>query len=451
MNKTIYSINNFGFRYPYSDKKIHLQGELKIEKSQTLLITGPSGSGKSTLLYALKGLVPETIFGKLEGTILFNDQPITELNKSHKLMTGFLFQNPDAQMINRTVKQELALGLENQQKESEEIEQKINQYSVYFNIENLLNREIKYLSGGEKQKIALISILLMEPEIILFDEPTAFLDPAAAHHFIETFQKISSDRTIIIIEHNRNYLKGNVDRVINIDSSGMLKEKALAEIPWEKSFIRLKPGNIGSKVLNIEKLHFNYKADPSILKGINLELHEGEIISIVGNNGAGKSTLLKLISSQLKASAGIISYPKLDKKTSKKQIIHSVSLLMQNPENHFLFNSVSKEVDSDLILEQTGLSGYQERNPFTLSEGEKRRLSLGIQWSLDRDVYLLDEPTFGQDEKNINLLIKMIDKMRKQGKAFIITSHDRTFVDSISDKIFQLHNGKLNRLSEQRQ
>ena len=122
-------------------------------------------------------------------------------------------------------------------------------------------------------------------------------------------------------------------------------------------------------------------------------------------------------------------------------------MLFQNPENHFIFNHVIEEVRGNKdILGTSGLDTFEDRNPFTLSEGEKRRLSLAILWSLERKVYLLDEPTFGQDIKNKELLISLIEKMRDQGKSFIIASHDLPFVKAVSDRILKLENGRLKEL-----
>lgn len=443
MSNYVFNIEDFSFRYPYSDKIIHLYGDISIRKGETVLVSGPSGSGKSTLLFALKGLIPETIYGKLTGNVYYKGKPTAILSLKEQMQIGFLFQNPDAQMINRTVKQELALGMENLKISRKEMLKKINDYSKRFEITELLEREIRYLSGGEKQKIALVSILLMDPEVILFDEPTAFLDPDAARYYVETFNAIAPEKTIILIEHNRNYLEKQIDRVIKIDNNGKMEEKSLNETSWRKKFLQLNHISKGPEVLKIKNLSYAYKHQKNILKDINLNLKRGEIVSIIGKNGAGKSTLLKLIANQLKTNNSIFYIEKTGTIISDKNRVKHIALLLQNPENHFLFNSISQEINDSNIVEQIGLRGYEKRNPFTLSEGEKRRLSLGIQWSLDREIYLLDEPTFGQDEQNINGLIEMLDRMRRDGKSFLITSHDLEFVKAVSDKIYHLKDGSL--------
>ena len=465
MNNPIIDIENFSFRYPYSEKTIGFNGKIEINKGETVLITGPSGSGKTTLLYGLKGLIPETIFGKLQGKVQYLGKQTSSLTPFDQMSIGFLFQNPDAQMINRTVRQELALGMENLRFHQSKMLRRIDEFAIKFDIEDLLDKEVHHLSGGEKQKVALISVLLMEPELILFDEPTAFLDPDSAESFIKTFKNIATSKTIVIIEHNRIYLQNLVDRVITVDAQSNINEIDLKNTVWMKNFPTLEHIPIGKIVMDVSDISFAYPKSKQILKSIKFQLHSGEVLSITGKNGAGKSTLLRILAQHLRADCEEIDYYPMNSKRSSKSGRNSkrsneIALLLQNPENHFLFNSVEEEIPSTKIIgefpylhprskrDMTSylnefFAGLEKRNPFTLSEGEKRRLSLGILWSLDRNIYLLDEPTFGQDEENVILLIKMIDTMRRRGKSFIIVSHDLAFIQAVSSKIMNLVKGEL--------
>src|SRR5579863_4305633 len=218
----VYNIESFKFRYPNSKLSISIEGTLVINSGDIILLQGDSGSGKSTLLLALSGIIPKLINGKLSGNILFHNQNITELADANHI--GYIGQNPHNQLICETVYQELAFGLENQGLESILIRQKIEQYSIKFKTTHLLHREARTLSGGEKQKINLLAILIMEPEVLLLDEPTAFLDPESAMEIIAILEEHSKQKTVIIIEHNIHYLKDFVNRVIIINNHGQITE-----------------------------------------------------------------------------------------------------------------------------------------------------------------------------------------------------------------------------------
>jgi energy-coupling factor transport system ATP-binding protein len=441
----LYQIKDFRFQYPNSKSALVYNGTNFIKENETLLLRGLSGSGKSTLLYALKGFLPETIYGKMTGEILFHDQPISQLSRKQKGRIGFLFQNPAAQMLSRTVWQELAFGMENLGFVASQIKNKITEYVKIFGISELLSRQVNELSGGEKQKIALLSILLMQPQVILFDEPTAFLDPDSAQHFIEVFNQIVHNKTIVIVEHNLQYLQKVVDRSLWVDKKGIVQQIPLQQIDWDYKFSKLQLVSPGKTILEISKLNFSYKTGKPILNSLNLVVKQGEIIGIVGRNGAGKSTLLKLLAAILKPDSGkIIMAGKKIHKYHYKELYQQVGLLFQNPENHFLYETAAKEVQNDLtVLAKFLLKNSANNNPFNLSEGEKRRLSLAIQQKLKRQIFLWDEPTFGQDRKSKEILIELLAKMQKSGKTFIIVSHDRPFLNAVCSRILELKGGKL--------
>ncbi|MFO7896121.1 MAG: ABC transporter ATP-binding protein [Candidatus Cloacimonadales bacterium] len=439
----LYQLHDFHFRYPFGDSSVQWPGTFSIQEGDILLIGGESGAGKSTLLYALKGFIPDTIFGKMSGQVLFRGKELNKLSSADRAKIGFLFQNPSSQMIQRTVRQELAFGMENLCVPVPKINNRIQEFAREFEISELLPREISTLSGGEKQKVALLSILLMDPQVLLFDEPTAFLDPGSAKHFVDLFHKIAQNKTIITVEHNLDYLKPHVNRSVFITRRGDITEQSLEQINWQPSFQPLATQAPGKTILSLENLSFAY--DRPLLKRVDLQVKKGEIVAIIGDNGAGKTTLLKLISGVNKKYSGKIFYAEHEIRQLKyQQYYREVSLLMQNPENHFIFDRVITEVSQNRdILQLANLAGYEQRNPFTLSEGEKRRLSLAILWSLRSNLLLLDEPTFGQDSANKANLIRLISDMRQAGKTFLIVSHDLPFIQAVADRVFILKNGSL--------
>lgn len=438
------SITNFGFSYPFSQYKIELNGSFEINSGECILITGNSGSGKSTLLKALKGFIPNLINGNLHGEIIYKDRLIQEYNDKELLKIGYLQQNPDHQVVCKTVFAELAFGLENQQTTPATIQNKIVQIAQEFNIMHLLDKKISNLSGGEKQKINLLAILLMEPELLLLDEPTAFLDPDSAHDIIQILQKYIHNKTVIFIEHNTSYLTNVIDKVININPDGKIELLNKNSIKLQNINIQKLPYNKSEVQLHIRNLDFTYNnKSPPILKNINLTLHTGEIISIVGKNGTGKSTLLKLIAKILKSKQQIFMNNIAIDTIKDKNYWKNICLLWQNPENHFIYNKVIDEVNDINTLEKFNLKEVINNNPYNLSEGQKRRLSLAIALSLQCKIYLLDEPSFGQDYNNKQNLAQLIQEMAKNGASFIIISHDLDFSKAISHNTYHLTNGEL--------
>lgn len=439
----MFEIKNFSFSYPFSLHKIGFSGSFKIKSGECVLISGNSGSGKSTLLQALKGLIPNQINGTLGGEISYRNKLIQSCNESELLKIGYLQQNPDHQIICNTVFNELAFGLENLQLSKNIIETKIIDIAQEFNISHLLQRNLHSLSGGEKQKVNLLAILLMDPDVLLLDEPTAFLDPQSAHEIISILKKYIHKKTVIIIEHNTHYLVNLIDRVINIDQDGQIEllDKSTINIPK----IQIIKNDYKSDVLlNINNLNFSYRDNKSyLLKNINLTINSGEIISIQGKNGNGKSTLLKLIAKVIKQKQSIYYNDKDISQIKDKSYWKNVCLLWQNPENHFVFNKVSDEISDNGILIKFDLIKTKNQSPYNLSEGQKRRLSLSIAFSLDCKLYLLDEPSFGQDAKNKQILAETIQEIAASGKSFIIVSHDLAFIKALSHKIYTLHNGEL--------
>lgn len=444
---SVYQVSDFAFNYPFSSQQISLSGTFNIDAGECILLQGASGSGKSTLLAALKGLIPHLIAGNLSGEIKFNNQNIAELNEQDLLKIGYLQQNPDSQLICPDVYAELAFGLENQGFTADTIKSEIMSIAEKFSLSHLLKRKVNSLSGGEKQKINLLAILLLEPEVLLLDEPTAFLDPQSASQIMQIVAEYIQDKTVIIIEHNLHYVQNLVSRSIYIDENGQIITQSLEEINWQQQLPKqkCKQHDFGQAnlILDIKQLNYSYNTERKLLNKIDLQVHAGEVISILGENGAGKSTLLKLIAGII-PSTQMIYWRQQDIAAFKKiQLWEQISLLWQNPETHFLFNRVAEEVNQTQVLDNFNLSNQANQNPFTLSEGQKRRLSLAIALSNQPQLILLDEPSFGQDFANKLRLIEYINQLAVNGMSFIIISHDLNFVNAISQKIYELRNGEF--------
>lgn len=442
----LYLIKDFQFTYPESRFTIKWSGEHQIRQGERILLTGASGSGKSTLMYGLTGLLPEIIYGKTGGDILHRGKSIICYPENIQGKAGLILQNPAAQMLCRSVKEELAYGLENQGKPVSEIFEKLKEWSEKFEITKLLGRETGTLSGGEKQKITLLSILMTEPEILMLDEPTAFLDPQSAQEIMKIIQEYQEDKTLIFVEHNLPYLKGLITRNLHLAESGEVQDKAANEVNWQTHLPHLAQPTVGKRLLQLSGIRFSYN-EIDLLQNIDLEIFAGEIISIKGRNGCGKSTLLQIMSGLIKEYRGDILLEDKVVKTNNIRLLMSVTgLLFQNPENHFLFNQVERELEGNDIAYLTDeFLDKSSQSPFTLSEGEKRRLSTAIAYNKHKKIFLLDEPTFGQDFNNKIKLIELLGNLRDSGLGIVIVSHDVEFIRSVSSRIYELKDGKLER------
>lgn len=479
----IIKFSHFKFKYPSSNSFIEFEGDFSISKNECILITGPSGSGKSTFLNILKGIIPFYITGTLEGQIFIKGKNIIDKYpddlKSKILM---LFQNPYTQIVTPYVKDEIVFPMENfyrnNKNQFELISKKYQKIVELFNFYKILNNETFSLSGGEIQKIMLGSLLAVEPEVILLDEPTAFLDPESRNNFFNIIHKIKGKYTIIIIEHNFEKIIDIVDKILVFNKNGKInllnKENFLDKIEKKEiininlntyeinrifNFLKIinikkkkQINNINKNLIEIQNLFFKYKNNPeSIFEDVNLKI-DNETISILGKNGIGKTTFLKLLSGILKPQKGNISIEK-----------NNIAFLFQNPETHFMFNTVKLEIMHNIktwvkekdkqnqifeeIINFFNFKNYINKNPFQLSEGEKRRLTYALTIALNKDIILLDEPTFGQDIENRNKIIKFTNILKKLGKTIIIVTHDIEFAKIVSDKIYQIKNKKIELLS----
>lgn len=442
MSQLVYQISNFSFCYPFSDQEISIAGNLTIKQGDFVLLSGNSGHGKSTFLKALKGLIPDFINGKFGGQILYNEQDIASLSLSSLQEIAYLGQNPHHQIVCKTVYLELAFALENQGLPSSFILQKILAFAKQYHIEHLLDRNTGSLSGGEKQKICLLALLITRPQVLLLDEPTAFLDNISANELIVIIAKYAKNNTVVLIEHNIHYFKNIINRHVEIINASFI-EHNIANLPNLK-LPQINHNNLlQCKILSIKNLSYKYQTK-LILNNLNLDIFSGDIISIIGKSGVGKSTLLKLLCKILSVKDMVFWNDKDIAYIKNKSYWQDVALLWQNPELHFLYETTLQEVDGDIsLLQRLNLYDVAQNNPFNLSEGQKRRLSLAIALKKDAKLFVLDEPTFGQDFNNKLLLLDLIKQLSEEGKSFIIVSHDLDFVKAISNTIYKLSSGEL--------
>jgi len=490
---------------------------LRVEQGETLLLLGPSGSGKSTLALTLNGLLPQSVGELLAGEVRVNgldtqQHSVAELAQQ----IAILFQDPDAQFATLKVEDEIVFGLENLRQPAEQMDAKVERALHEVGMEAHRQRPVMALSGGEKQRVALASLLAMQPSVLVFDEPTANLDSVGTQQVFALLAELKSRgrHTLVLIEHKLDELMHLVDRVVVLNPEGgiladgeprqifdrrgeelrklgvwmpqvcllahalrkrgvelaafpiTLGEAVKALRPWIAALPKTGVSNTPAKiktskepVFEVRDLSFAYGNMPA-LKNVSLRVDQGDFLAIVGANGAGKTTLAKHLIRILKPAQGNV-YLRGEEfsRIPAKQLARQVGFVFQNPEHQFVTETVADEIAYGLrvmgeaeetiqaktqeLLDSFGLTRYAKANPFTLSYGEKRRLSVASMLAMGQDVLILDEPTFGQDERNANALLALLDKLNKQGKTIIVITHDMRMVAEHAHRVLVMSAGSI--------
>ena len=521
---------NFSFSY---DGKNRILDDITfdIRKGERVLILGPSGCGKSTLTLCLNGIIPQLIDGKIEGNIKVDDMdvldtPISTL--SHHI--GIVFQDPESQFCMLKVEDEVAFGLENLLYERKVMKKKIIDSLRIVGLKDYKDWLLNRLSGGMMQRVSIASLLAIDQEIMIFDEPTSNLDPRGTAEVSDIIRKLPENKTLIIIEHKLDEFIDIFNKILLINAGGKLiasgspreifkhhydelqnmgiwipqipkyiyklyksgiavnnfpinieqakkeisnlpeKEKALNILREElRENIRNRPAAAviftAKPVINVKNLSHKFrKNDNWVLKDISFSIYRGDFLGIVGQNGSGKTTLAKLIINLYEASPPSeieVYHPdkKSDSPVKGNKILEFTGFAFQNPEHQFIEDTVYKEISyglktrslddstSDLkinnVLELLELADLKNANPFNLSQGQKRRLSVASILVMDYPILILDEPTFGMDYRTTASLMDILTKLNSQGTTIIIITHDMNLIFKYTHKAAILKEGKL--------
>ena len=511
-------VKDLSYTYPQAEQPAIKNINLEINQGEFILLTGPSGCGKTTFCRTLNGLIPKFYNGEMTGKVIVNgldtaDHSTMELAQH----VGLIFQNPDNQIFALTVEKDIAFGLENLGKSKPEMYKEIDWAAEVTGIQELRHRATHELSGGQKQRLTIASVLAMHPKIIVMDEPTSFLDPVGAEHIFEVLNQLNQELgiTIIIIEHRIDIAAKYVDRIIVFDrgevrSDGSpeeilsnedtrllgvgipriltlakrLKDEAIFDnnpltvdhfydkictVIQPASNKNIKPpfdldelsGEYHHKpLIEISDLYFDYPGNVTALQGVNLTIHEGDYVAIMGENGAGKTTLVKHFNGLLRPKSGNIRFMGEDiKDKSVAQLARKIGLVFQNPDDQLFEETVEKEISFALhnfgikesliekrvnwALNLLDIGKYREKSPFALSGGERKRVALASVLAWDPDVLVLDEPTIGQDYGQKERLRHFLMQLRTQGKTVVIVTHDVEFVAESQPHIVLMADGNV--------
>ncbi|WP_152396897.1 ABC transporter ATP-binding protein [Paenibacillus guangzhouensis] len=449
-----------------------------VKKGQNVLLLGPSGCGKSTLLQVLCGIIPTSI-----------EVPMQAESLRMPASWGMVFQDPDTQFGMLYVDEELAFVMENQCVPREEMESRMKR--VLKQVGLLLpdlHTPIQSLSQGMKQRLALAAVLLMEPEVLLLDEPSALLDPEGTVCIWEAIDRIAADRTLIIVEHKLDHVLKLVDRVVMFNDQGQIiadgapeslfreeKQRLIEYGVWypgvwdeyvaSPRFLQLihedDPNPVGSDVAPLVELrNFQGKRGKEVRITIQqAEIRPGEWIALLGENGVGKSTLL-LSMMQLLKTAGIYRLQGQDIVLRRGEVLSDrIAFVFQNPELQFVTNSVQEELSLSLgrtksdavkaaddprvneMLREIRLEVERHRHPYQLSTGQKRRLSVATALIHQRPLLLLDEPTFGLDARSTFALLELVESWRQRGIAIVMVTHDPWIAEHFATGIWRMTEG----------
>lgn len=494
-------VKNLNFRYNQSSKNILNNITLDIEQGDFLVIEGANGSGKSTLLRLLKKNL--NTYGKYDGEIYYDDIKINDLDDKIAVKEcGYLCQNIDEQIVTDKVYHELAFPLENMGYDNDFIKKRVAEISSFFNIENLFNKNIKNLSGGQKQIVNIASIMTLDPKVILLDEPTSQLDPIGREEFIDFLDKINKTYgiTIIIIEHNVSKILKYANKILVIDNGSILyfgdRDDVVKKMSIDKKYYKFLPNitrifidnNIdylpldirdakkylnknqvknksvkdidykkskGNKTLvNINNLYFRYdKNNDDVLADINLNINENEILCIFGGNGSGKTTLAKNMSKILTPYVGEIKIDNKNIFNVKNEIFYRDYLiyLPQDIKSIFVKNSVREELIDSFgknYMDEVKKFSYDftnllDRHPYDLSGGEMQFLAILKIANKNQKVIIFDEPTKALDAELKEVFEKIVIDYKKQGKIIIIITHDIEFANKIADRCLMLFNKEV--------
>ena len=447
-------LKEVSFKYDGAKENVLENINLTVEYGETVLLSGVSGEGKSTLLSIINGVIPFVNSGEFSGSVEIDGKDVTKLKISERSkLIGTVLQNADEQIIYDLVNEEIAFGCENLNIASEEIDRRIERFTTLMQIEK--NEKTKTLSGGQKQRLITASTLAMEQKIIILDEPLANLDTHTAHILLKALRNLAnSGYAVLIVEHRFDVVKNYIDKVVRIENKQLFTSTDINDLNSGIKTIPHTDGSLPGEVLiKGEKLFFA-AGDRNIIDGLDIEIRAGERIVLLGENGCGKTTLMRMLARLNKPNDGALSQTITKSKKANSKWFSKVGYVYQNPTYQLfmptLLSEISFKAKSEEIARKMinafGLSGLEQRHPQSLSEGQKRRASIAAVCASEPTVLFLDEPTVGQDYKNLCKTVETVNKINKNhGTAIVTVTHDKRCAGALADRVLIMENGKISR------
>ncbi|MDV3244124.1 MAG: energy-coupling factor transporter ATPase [Nitrososphaerales archaeon] len=519
MRNPVIDVRGLTYWYPYSVVPVLKDVNLTVNEGEFVLLLGPSACGKTTLCLTFNGIIPHALGGQIEGEIVVRGRRVIDSTVSEMAtQIGLVLQDYENQLIHIYVEDEVAFAPENLNVPEPVIRRRIRDSLDIVGLSGSEERYVHHLSGGEKQRLALASVLAMEPKILVLDEPTSNLDPSGTAEFFKAIHTLRRERdvTLVVVEHKVDEIIQNVDRVIVMDEGRIMAEgdprklfnetgeflsqelgvwipqpselalgarkrnfavdpfpltveeacQVFRTIPLRDYVAETQVFSAANErpTIEVKNLSYAYPTGPFAIKQVSVVVQRGEFVALVGANGSGKTTLAKLLVGLIKPPPARVFIGGLDASyMTVGKLAEKVGYVFQNPDHQFLADSVFDEVVWSLrfrergsdarqksikdkvaeVLELCQLKGLEERNPFSLSVGQRRRLSIASMLALDQDVMILDEPTIGQDKANVDTIGRILSELNRNAKTVVVITHDMRFVAEYARSVTVLHEGGI--------
>ena len=500
-------IRELTFTYPGSSEPALEDVSLDVASGEFMLLAGPSGAGKSTLLRCLNGLVPHFSGGKIGGRVEVDGQDAVVAGpQAMSRLVGFVFQDPEAQTVVDEVESEIAFGLENAAVPPGEMRTRVDEALATMGLGGLRHRSPWTLSGGERQKLAIASALAARPKVLVLDEPTSQLDPAAARDLLLTVARLNrgTGLTIVLVEQRLERVVGYARRLVyladgRVSLDGPMRQvlarvetrqlpplaRLAGRLSWKEMPLNVDEGQAlasgdlsysenGQKrhpdqkgampgpvepILEARQVRYGYNGQ-EVLHSIDLAIRPGEAVALLGPNGAGKSTLLKCLVGLLRPLAGQVRLAGQDTKgRSVARICRQVAYLPQAPDDLLFADSVAEELAITLenhgltgaaaeaqagaLLAELGLAAEADSYPRDLSVGQRQRVALGAVSVVRPKVLLLDEPTRGLDYAAKSDLMVLWRDWLAEGMALVLVTHDVELASRVAQRVVILEAGRI--------
>lgn len=503
-------IKDLSFTYRGGDRKTLDGIDLDLYEGELLVLMGRTGAGKSTLCRCLNGVIPKFQRGEFAGEIMILGEPakdkhIYELAQN----VGLVFQDFEPQLFSTSVELEVAFGPENIALPREEIAARVKYALQMVGLEGVENRQPYNLSGGEKQRLAIASILSIKPKILVLDEPTTDLDPQGRYDILSGLKKLRDESiSLILVEQDAEDVL-DADRIAIMDSgkivlsgearnilkdivlleqygirppqiAGLFNEKKMDYPPFTASEAYPLLGNpidsdkfnaiqqeeehrkdrYGKVIMEVKGLRHSYPGVGDVLEGIDMQIREGEFVAIIGQNGSGKTTLAKHFNGLLRPSEGNVFCSGRDTADMNvSELGKMVGYVFQNPD-HQIFASIvrdelifgpknyglsEEEIATNVqqALEAVHLEGYEDKDPFSLTKGERQRIAVASVLACKPKILILDEPTTGLDYSQQKSMMELLWALNDAGHTIIIITHALWVVAEYAHRAVVMHEGSV--------